>query len=200
MRRFGRGGSAQLWAGVVASLVMLATMLGLRLLTGTPTLPELVQDLALAVIPGDVLSFLLERLLHLAKPLFLIGLVALQFVVGVILAVGATSGISRLAGGAALPVRLGLGAAAGLMLGGALAASFGPDAESLTSAPIPVTGVTLLMLLPYLAYGLVLGTLTPPRTRPGNGLPTSSIRLDRRRLLGRLVAGTSAVIIGGALW
>lgn len=69
-------------AGSAAGLVMVAIMLTLRVLTGEPSLPELVQDQATALIPAPVFSFVLDRLQFTAKPLLLVGLAFLPVPVG----------------------------------------------------------------------------------------------------------------------
>src|SRR5260370_25494452 len=72
-------GPAGRWsiAGMVSGLMMLACMLVLRVLTGVPALPELFQDQVIALMPGSVFGFVLDRLQFAAKPLLLAGLVSL---------------------------------------------------------------------------------------------------------------------------
>lgn len=67
---------AWLWAiaGALAGLMMTACMFVLRILTGAPTLPELFQDQVLALLPGTLFSFVLDRLQFAPKPLLLVGL------------------------------------------------------------------------------------------------------------------------------
>jgi hypothetical protein len=64
-------------AGAVAGLMMVACMLVLRVLTGLPALPELFQDQVIALMPGSVFGFVLDRLQFPAKPLLLVGLASL---------------------------------------------------------------------------------------------------------------------------
>ena len=61
---------AWLWAiaGALAGLMMTACMFVLRILTGAPTLPQLFQDQVLALLPGTLFSFVLDRLQFAAKP------------------------------------------------------------------------------------------------------------------------------------
>src|SRR6266851_3319574 len=69
-------GGANRWsiAGAVAGLMMIACMLAVRVLTGVPALPELFQDQVIALLPGSVFGFVLDRLQFAAKPLLLVGL------------------------------------------------------------------------------------------------------------------------------
>jgi DMSO/TMAO reductase YedYZ molybdopterin-dependent catalytic subunit len=61
---------------------MVAIMLVLRVVTGAPSLPELIQDQVLALIPGPAFSFVLDRLQFAAKPLLLVGLALLPVPMG----------------------------------------------------------------------------------------------------------------------
>ena len=75
----GDTGRAGRWsiAGAVAGLMMVACMLVLRVLTSVPALPELFQDQVIALMPGSVFGFVLDRLQFPAKPLLLVGLASL---------------------------------------------------------------------------------------------------------------------------
>jgi DMSO/TMAO reductase YedYZ molybdopterin-dependent catalytic subunit len=66
-----------LLAGAVAGLVMTAWMFVMRVVFGAPTLPELVQDQLIALVPGSVFGFVIDRLQFVAKPVLLVGLAAL---------------------------------------------------------------------------------------------------------------------------
>ena len=59
------------WAlvGGVAGLAMDAVMFTLRLALGVPSLPELLEDRATALLPGPVFSVLLDRLEFAGKPM-----------------------------------------------------------------------------------------------------------------------------------
>src|SRR6266851_4505740 len=80
-------GGANRWsiAGAVAGLMMMASMLGVRVLTGVPALPELFQDQVIALLPGSVFGFVLDRLQFAAKPLLLVGLASLGVPGGAVL-------------------------------------------------------------------------------------------------------------------
>src|SRR5712691_6717654 len=80
-------GGAIRWsiAGAVAGLMMVACMLVLRVLTGVPALPELFQDQVVALLPGSVFGFVLDRLQFAAKPLLFVGLASLGVPGGAVL-------------------------------------------------------------------------------------------------------------------
>ena len=65
--------------------MMIACMFAVRVLAGTPTLPELFQDQVLALVPGFVFSFALDRLQFAAKPLLLVGLAFTALPAGAVL-------------------------------------------------------------------------------------------------------------------
>lgn len=56
------------WIGVAAGCAFLVVELGARLVVGAPTLPELIQDRLVQLLPGPVFSFVLDHLLYLGKP------------------------------------------------------------------------------------------------------------------------------------
>ncbi len=60
-------------AGAVASLVMLAGIVALRLATGVTSLPEVVADGVLLALPGTTFSAILDALRGAAKPLLYLG-------------------------------------------------------------------------------------------------------------------------------
>jgi DMSO/TMAO reductase YedYZ molybdopterin-dependent catalytic subunit len=72
-------------AGAAAGLMMAACMFALRVLTGAATLPELFEDQVLALVPGTVFSFVLDRLQFAAKPLLLVALAFTAVPVGAVL-------------------------------------------------------------------------------------------------------------------
>jgi DMSO/TMAO reductase YedYZ molybdopterin-dependent catalytic subunit len=57
-------------AGVVAAALMLAAIIVLRVLSGVPSLPEVIADGVLAILPGAIFSAVLDSMQHAAKPLF----------------------------------------------------------------------------------------------------------------------------------
>jgi DMSO/TMAO reductase YedYZ molybdopterin-dependent catalytic subunit len=75
-RRFGFA------AGVAAAVVMLLAVVLLRLLSGVISLPEIVAEGLLIVMPGALFSAVLDALQHAAKPLFYLAVVIGMLVVG----------------------------------------------------------------------------------------------------------------------
>ncbi|MFN8532763.1 MAG: molybdopterin-dependent oxidoreductase [Dehalococcoidia bacterium] len=73
-------------AGGLGAALAVAVSIGLGLATGTPSLPELLSDSILGLTPGQVFSFVLDRLQVAAKPLFylvfVLGLVAIGSAIG----------------------------------------------------------------------------------------------------------------------
>src|SRR5438067_13837445 len=57
-------------AGVLAALVILLASVVLRLLSGVTSLPEVVAEGLLVIMPGALFSAVLDRLQHAGKPLF----------------------------------------------------------------------------------------------------------------------------------
>src|ERR671933_495834 len=75
-RRFGFA------AGVVAALVMLVAIVVLRLASGAISLPEIVADGFLLLLPGALFSTLLDTLQRSAKPIMYLGVAVGMVVVG----------------------------------------------------------------------------------------------------------------------
>src|SRR5713226_7049922 len=69
-------------AGVIAAALMLAAIIVLRVLSGVPSLPEVVADGVLAIMPGALFSAVLDSLQHAAKPLFYLAVGIGMVVVG----------------------------------------------------------------------------------------------------------------------
>lgn len=85
-RSVGRGALVGASAGAAATLVLLVV----RATAGGPSLPELVQDSVVGLIPGPLFSFVLDRLKFAGKPLLFTLIVVGQLAVGA--AVGALYG------------------------------------------------------------------------------------------------------------
>src|ERR687883_192619 len=75
-RRFGFA------AGVVAALVMLVAIVLLRLASGAISLPEIVADGFLLLLPGAVFSAILDTLQRSAKPIMYLGVAVGMVIVG----------------------------------------------------------------------------------------------------------------------
>jgi DMSO/TMAO reductase YedYZ molybdopterin-dependent catalytic subunit len=69
-------------AGVVAAVVMLLAIAILRVLSGVTSLPEIVAEGLLSVMPGALFSAVLDSLQHAAKPLFYVSVGIGMIVVG----------------------------------------------------------------------------------------------------------------------
>ena len=69
-------------AGVVAAVVMLLAIVLLRALSGVTSLPEIVGEGLLSVMPGALFSAVLDSLQHAAKPLFYFSVAIGMVVVG----------------------------------------------------------------------------------------------------------------------
>jgi DMSO/TMAO reductase YedYZ molybdopterin-dependent catalytic subunit len=66
--------------GFAAGSVFLVVELLGRIVAGVPTLPELVQDRLVLLMPGPIFSFVLDHLLYLGKPLLFVGLLVGQLI------------------------------------------------------------------------------------------------------------------------
>src|SRR5919202_1449826 len=75
-RRFGFA------AGVVAALLMLLAVVLLRLASGTISLPEIVADGFLLLLPGAAFSTILDSLQRSAKPILYLGVAVGMVIVG----------------------------------------------------------------------------------------------------------------------
>jgi len=163
-----------------------------RVLFSLPTLPELVQDRLVLLLPGPAFSFALDRLRYLGKPL-LFGVLLLLLTL-----VGGLGGVamSRMRRAATLPVLawIAIGLAI-LPLAGA-----GVFAGSVI--------IALVNLLACAAYGLAFRVLyapSPPSSTPAVGVThvedvdpgNHAARYDRRRLLAGAALGIAAI---GLAW
>lgn len=69
-------------SGVVAAVVMLVAIVLLRVLSGVLSLPEIVAEGLLVLMPGALFSAVLDVLQHAAKPLFYLAVVIGMLIVG----------------------------------------------------------------------------------------------------------------------
>jgi hypothetical protein len=81
-----------LLAGAAAGCALTTVALIGRIVDGVPTLPDLVQDRLVLLLPGPVFALLLERFLYLGKPLLFAGLLLAQVAIGAALGVGGVCG------------------------------------------------------------------------------------------------------------
>lgn len=66
------------WIGITAGCAFVLVELAGRLVAGVPTVPELIQDRLVLLLPGPVFSFVLDRLLYLGKPALFTALLLAQ--------------------------------------------------------------------------------------------------------------------------
>ncbi len=186
-------------AGLIAGLAFGGVQLSLQLLTGTPSLPALLQDRIFGALPGAVTSDLIDRLQFWAKPLALFGIVlgqaagvaALALLIARLLPHGGNAALHRAAprAGALLAAllwvvpELGLLPAAGLGPLGLRVQGGGASAVSTAAAAAAAGALFAAMVLLWPA----------PRAEatPSHGAGT----LSRRRLVASALA---LVTVGGA--
>ena len=70
------------WSGAGAAFAFLVVALVARVLLRVQTLPEMLQDRLVLLLPGSIFSFLLDHLLYLGKPLFFGSLLLLLVFIG----------------------------------------------------------------------------------------------------------------------
>jgi DMSO/TMAO reductase YedYZ molybdopterin-dependent catalytic subunit len=179
------------WYGAAAGCAFVVVELLGRVLRTVPTLPELIQDRLVLLLPGPIFSLLLDRFLYLGKPLLFATLLLGQVAFGGLAGMAIGRWGRPAAAGAALWLLTGL-----VVLPLANRSSF---AGSLAVAV--VTGIG------YAAYALTfalfaghLATLTAPfaRARPRDASVEAAVhssRFDRRRLLVGGLLGVSAVVL-----
>jgi DMSO/TMAO reductase YedYZ molybdopterin-dependent catalytic subunit len=188
-------------AGGVAGLVMAAVMFSLRLALGVPALPELVEDQAIALLPGPLFSLLLDQLQFAGKPLFLVGLAGAQVLAGVLL------GCSY---GCCWPAHRWRLDRAGLVSGALYGIGVGVLLVLVVTlvgdGPAAAAQSALLLFASAVAYGLALvgaaRWLAAPATVPtstGHLVRLAASHPGRRTLLLGGVAGGALLISGGAL-
>src|SRR5882724_4728744 len=69
-------------AGVIAAVAMLIAVVVLRALSGVVSLPEVIADGVLTLLPGALFSTVLDALQRSAKPLFYVAVVVGMLIVG----------------------------------------------------------------------------------------------------------------------
>src|SRR5688572_29118455 len=74
--------------GVGAALAMTAAMAVLRFTTGTPSLPEIVGEAIIGLMPAPVFSFILDTMQKAAKPTLYVGIFVGMLAVGGLLGNG----------------------------------------------------------------------------------------------------------------
>jgi DMSO/TMAO reductase YedYZ molybdopterin-dependent catalytic subunit len=179
-------------AGLVAAGAAVLTLLLLRVVAGGPSLPELVQEGIVRLLPGALFSSLLDQLRFSGKPLLFGSIVVGMLLVGG--AIGTWYGGRRRSAPAALALGLAVYLSIGLLL---LPVGAGPMAAG-RSADAPLWLTSLIATAVFVA---LLHALTSAE-------PADAPDLERRRVLrlagGGLVLGAvgligwRAVALGGA--
>jgi DMSO/TMAO reductase YedYZ molybdopterin-dependent catalytic subunit len=178
-------------AGVVAAVVMLLAIVILRVLSGVTSLPEVVAEGLLSVMPGALFSAVLDSLQHAAKPLFYVSVGIGMVLVGGLL--GRWYGTqptwiqaAKIAIGAWLVFGLGIYTILGAGIFGQHLLA-GPIWHSLSL--LIVFGVFALTL--YETYGLLAQRAMPTLVAPD---------VTRRTLLRNAVVALVATIGAGTAW
>src|SRR5579883_2790404 len=71
-------------AGAAAGLALAVATLVVRLASGTPSFPEILQDQILGVVPGSISGGIIDKVQFNSKPLLVAGIVAGEVAAGVV--------------------------------------------------------------------------------------------------------------------
>ncbi len=177
-------------AGLLAALAFLAAVVVVRLLTGATSVPEILADGTLLLLPGSTFSSILDSLQRAAKPLLFFGIGLGTLVVGGL--VGRWYG-TRPGWGRAAVVAMGLWLF--LEIGVYTLVGAGPFGVGLQAGPV-WHGLSLLVLLALFAAVLHESFATLARQIEDPSAPSAR----RRAMLNvGLLVGVAAVV-GGAGW
>jgi DMSO/TMAO reductase YedYZ molybdopterin-dependent catalytic subunit len=177
-------------AGFLAALTMTAAIVALRATTGVPSLPEIIGEAFITIMPAWLFSAILETLRTWAKPTLYVGILLGMLLVGGMLGRGFAYGElswSR-AGKLALAVWLIFGLVALPLLG---VGWFGtsPRAGTITLA------VQLAITVGSFAAALLLALRAlEPHPRP------AVVAVERRRAVLGIIGGLVAVVAAGTAW
>ena len=178
-------------AGVVAAAVMLVAIGVLRALSGATSLPEVVAEGILVMLPGALFSAVLDSLQHAAKPLFYLGVAIGMLIVGGLL--GRWYGDNP-SWRQAVKIVLGVWLVFGLVVYTILGA--GLFGQHLAAGPI-WHGLSLLLIVSV--YGLALVAVHGLLVR--RALPDAEVPLaGRRDLLRSAGVAALAVVASGGIW
>jgi DMSO/TMAO reductase YedYZ molybdopterin-dependent catalytic subunit len=177
--------------GIVAALLMTATMVVLRLTTGTPTLPEILGEAIIWLMPAAVFSTILDTMQQAAKPVLYVGIFVGMLLVGGLLGRGFAFG--ALIWSRALQLAAVLWAVFGLVLFplmgvglfGSVGLRTGPVALAIQHALVFGSFATALLLLLRAA-------------EPAQAAPVLSRR--RRAAVASVAGGLALVAVGGTFW
>jgi DMSO/TMAO reductase YedYZ molybdopterin-dependent catalytic subunit len=178
-------------AGVIAAVCMLVAIVVLRLLSGVLSLPEVVAEGLLVMMPGALFSAVLDNLQHAAKPLFYVAVGIGMLVVGGFLGRSyATRPSLARAAKLVVIVWLVFGLGVYTILGAGL---FG---QHLQAGPI-WHGLSLLVV--FGVYGLALYEGVAELSRRALS-QTAAPDESRRTLLRSAVAAIVATVAAGGVW
>jgi DMSO/TMAO reductase YedYZ molybdopterin-dependent catalytic subunit len=179
-------------SGVIASVCLLVAIAILRLLSGVLSLPEIVAEGLLVMMPGALFSAVLDSLQHAAKPLFYLAVGIGMLVVGGFLGrwYATRPGWRRVAR-LVVVLWLAFGLVVYTILGAGL---FG---QRLQAGPI-WHAVSLLVV--FSVYGVGLYESVAALTRRAVASPLGVPDQSRRTFLRKAIAATVATVATGAVW
>lgn len=179
------------WSGAAAGAAFVIVALLARAVDAVPTVPELVQDRLILLLPGPIFSLLLDRFLYLGKPLFFVSLLIAQILLGVL--AGAIIGRRILAPVMAVALWL----VTGLVL--LPLAGRGIFAESPAVAFVTLLGFAVYALV-FILFDAGPKALRQWTTGPRSPVTSEPVALahshvDRRRLLAGGALGLASVVL-----
>ena len=187
-------------AGVLATLVMLVVVAVLRYTTGFQSLPEIIAEGIVGLMPASVFSAVLDRLQKAAQPVLYVGILIGMLAVGGLLGRGFSFGPPTW--GRALKLALALWVAFGVVIMPLLGMGlFG----SALRGGLFVQVVEQAIVFGGFAAALVL-ILRALEPMPANGMAVpatadrTAIRRQRRIAVAGIAGGLVAIGIGGALF
>jgi len=178
-------------AGVIAALVMLLAIVVLRVLSGVLSLPEVVAEGVLGMMPGALFSAVLDSLQHAAKPLFYVSVGIAMVLIGGLL--GRWYGTEPTAK-QAVKIALGVWLAFGLVVYTVLGA--GVFGQHLQAGPV-WHGLSLLIV--FGVFGLALFEAYGALARRAIPVPIEA-DVTRRALLRNAVVALVATVGAGMAW
>ncbi|MGH2460611.1 MAG: molybdopterin-dependent oxidoreductase [Chloroflexota bacterium] len=179
------------WIGIAAGFAFVVVELLGRVVAGVPTVPELIQDRLVLLLPGQVFSFVLDRLLYLGKPGLFSGLLLVQAVLGGVGGLVFARWREPIALGAVIWLATGL-----IVLPVAGQGVFANDAGvafvSLLASGAYVLALRAYRAAPESAPAAVTGASAEPRRAATGMLPAAS----RRSLLGGSASFLVSAVLG----
>jgi DMSO/TMAO reductase YedYZ molybdopterin-dependent catalytic subunit len=177
-------------AGVGAALVMAAAMAVLRYTTDTPSLPEIVGEAIIGLMPAPVFSFILDAMQKAAKPTLYVGIFVGMLVVGGLLGRGFAYG--ELSWSRALKLAAVVWAVIGLVILPLLGVGlFGSGVRA---------GLVTLAIQLAVVVGSFAGALLLLLRASESDAPAPAIDQRRRAALVGLAGGLVAIAAGGMVW